>query len=493
MIRFLLLSKHLSLIILISIFYLDVQSAQAGRKVDKSTFIYLLKNGGYEHLNKKLEDLQKEYEADYLSEENLYDAFDAFYYADPSFQNMLNAWIREYPNFWAPYVARARYYCACAWQLQSRKWIIERRGRLYNDIENFYALAESDIKKALEKNSKLDICYAMQIEIGVVKGEEMLVKDAFYKALKNNPYSYRVRLQYLHSLSPKWGGSYQQMQSFIDSSLKLLDKNSKLNELNASIPADKGRYYYFLGKYDHSVKMFTEALNYSKSVLYFIERGDAYYGLRDFKSAKSDYEEALKISPNDPLAQERLNKMTVNKEQLARMQKMTVSSGTKVQSNIDNNESSLVDDRQKAIEHTKAASNHMRAGRYAEAIREYSRAIDLSPGEYTLFYYRGMCYKRTGNEDGALQDFLRAIELKPNESRLYLIVVEIYANKGMYDQAIDIASRAISIDPADGEAYYYRSKAYERKNSHVEALEDMRKACNLGYDRACHEYKQIVR
>ena len=66
-----------------------------------------------------------------------------------------------------------------------------------------------------------------------------------------------------------------------------------------------------------------------------------------------------------------------------------------------------------------------------------------------------------------------------------------YANRGMYDDALNYANKWIALEPSNGEALFNRAKIYERKGSNIDALNDMRQACNLGYDMACRYYNQI--
>jgi hypothetical protein len=47
------------------------------------------------------------------------------------------------------------------------------------------------------------------------------------------------------------------------------------------------------------------------------------------------------------------------------------------------------------------------------------------------------------------------------------------------------------MDPQSGEAFFNRGKVFERKGSNIEALDDMKHACDLGYQPACRYYKQV--
>jgi tetratricopeptide (TPR) repeat protein len=467
------------------------QTSEYARKVDKSTIFYLFKNKGFGHLNSKLGEFQKEYEENYLAEDNLYSAFEVFSKADASFEPILNEWIKQFPSSAAAFTARARYYCACAWEVQRHKWALEKEGKEYEEMERYFSLAQLDIAEALKQDIRSDICYAMRMEIAMASGNEKLANNALAEALKYHPYAYRVRLQYLQMLTPRWGGTYQKMEAFIDSCEKDFVHNQKLKELVASVPADKGRTYSYLGKYEHAVKMYTEALKFSNLPAYYIERGDSFAQLRNYKAALADYEQALKLSPNDPEYLDRKSTVLANIDRLNRTQKMNSGMIRQDQDNLQGRDQSLITQRQDAIDHLKKGNAHLRNGQFQEAITEFSEVTRLSPGEYTGYYYRALCYQHLGNSEAALNDLLKVVEIKPDDGGTYFRIMKIYADRAMYDNALNYVNKVISLDPSNGEAFYYRSRIYERKGSNIEALDDMRQACNMGYEPACRYYKQV--
>jgi len=61
-----------------------------------------------------------------------------------------------------------------------------------------------------------------------------------------------------------------------------------------------------------------------------------------------------------------------------------------------------------ALEQGNAA---FRAYDYANAIKAYTRAIALDPGNAVAFHSRGMCYNRLGHQERALDDYAEAIRL----------------------------------------------------------------------------------
>ncbi|HEX7573430.1 MAG TPA: hypothetical protein VF514_10065, partial [Bacteroidota bacterium] len=60
-----------------------------------------------------------------------------------------------------------------------------------------------------------------------------------------------------------------------------------------------------------------------------------------------------------------------------------------------------------------AASTKFEQGDFAGALRDYSRVIELEPGDGVPYHNRGLAREALGDLAGALRDFDRAAELRP--------------------------------------------------------------------------------
>jgi tetratricopeptide (TPR) repeat protein len=467
------------------------QLAPYHRKVDKSNLLFIFQHQLFKSLNSKLEEYQSAFDQDYLEEDNVFDAFDVFSKIDTTFQSLLFKWINEYSEFYPPYVARAKYYCACAREARGSKRVVDTDQNEYKEMERYYSLALNDIHDALKKNIRLDVCYAMIVEIGSVTANEEMKRRALINALRNHPYANRIRLKYLQTLTPRLGGSYDKMETFIDSCARFVAFNPKLKELSASIPADKGNFFSYVGKYEEAVKMFTEALNYSHYHSYYADRADAYVYLHDYVHALNDYDHALELSPNDPDYLNRKAKAIADQTSFSNTRKANQDVQRYDPQNERIHDQSLISDITQANDHLQKGTALANAGNYEDAVTEYSEVIRIVPNEYIPYFNRAICYSLLHNDDAALQDFLRVVELKPDYPNTYIRLTTIYANRGLYDDALNSTNKWISLDPNNGEAFFNRAKVYERKGSNVEALNDMKQACDLGYQPACGYYKQV--
>jgi tetratricopeptide (TPR) repeat protein len=58
-------------------------------------------------------------------------------------------------------------------------------------------------------------------------------------------------------------------------------------------------------------------------------------------------------------------------------------------------------------------ADYSQVGQYQRAIQDYDQAIQLEPGDSSLFYQRGNAYRRLGQYQRAIQDYDQAIKLEP--------------------------------------------------------------------------------
>jgi tetratricopeptide (TPR) repeat protein len=99
---------------------------------------------------------------------------------------------------------------------------------------------------------------------------------------------------------------------------------------------------------------------------------------------------------------------------------------------------------------------HARQLRFDEAISDYTKAIEISPGFAEAYYIRGLVYCEKGEYDKAISDFSKVIKLKPRFARAYTSRGLTYAGQAQYDKTIADFNKAIQINPRFAAAYTNR-------------------------------------
>ena len=122
------------------------------------------------------------------------------------------------------------------------------------------------------------------------------------------------------------------------------------------------------------------------------------------------------------------------------------------------------------------AQNH---GNDQNAIKYYSKAIELNSESYWAFYNRGIAYNKLGIDGKAIRDYTTVLELDPKNARAYNLRGALYLSKGDVIHAKHDYTEAIKLDPEYDSAYYNRGIAHSYEGDVRQALKDFTKSIEL--------------
>jgi tetratricopeptide (TPR) repeat protein len=116
-----------------------------------------------------------------------------------------------------------------------------------------------------------------------------------------------------------------------------------------------------------------------------------------------------------------------------------------------------------------------------EAVRCFDRALELDPGHFWAFSYRGAMHGLLGNYTAAIADYERAIAVRPRSAWGRCRLAELY-REGYHDPTRALAEydKALAIDPKDPFIYFERSRVYRNLLfQYHKRLEDAKTAAEL--------------
>ena len=125
-----------------------------------------------------------------------------------------------------------------------------------------------------------------------------------------------------------------------------------------------------------------------------------------------------------------------------------------------------------------------RQERFSDAAAAYDRAIaDLpteQPGQWVVYYTRGICHEREKDWAAAEADFRKALELSPNQPQVlnYMGYSFLEMNTNL-DEALSMIERAVAAKPEDGYIVDSLGWALYRMGRYEEAVARMEKAVEL--------------
>ena len=151
---------------------------------------------------------------------------------------------------------------------------------------------------------------------------------------------------------------------------------------------------------------------------------------------------------------------------------------------FDNNSSQIVrNTATTAVWYFEAGNNSYAAGKYEEAVDNYSNAIAFNSDYSEAFNARGLAYEQLEQYDEAMNDFRSATELDPFSAEAYLNLGRMNLRIGSRSYASTCFERAIELNPNFAEAYKYRGDAREL-DEYDSKIKDYTCAINLKPDYA---------
>jgi tetratricopeptide (TPR) repeat protein len=124
------------------------------------------------------------------------------------------------------------------------------------------------------------------------------------------------------------------------------------------------------------------------------------------------------------------------------------------------------------------------AKKYIEAAATYDQAIAAvgipQRDNWTLFYFRGICYERSKQWPKAESDFRKALELYPDQPLVLNYLGYSWVDQGLnLEEAFKMLRRAVELRPADGYIVDSLGWAHFKLGQYAEATETLEKAINL--------------
>ena len=203
--------------------------------------------------------------------------------------------------------------------------------------------------------------------------------------------------------------------------------------------------YFNLGVLNRATNEYNEAISFYSKCLEineqyanaFFNRGNVYLDdLSDYKNAISDYQQFIRLIPNNPYGYYNLGKAL-----------------------------SLLN-------------------RHDEAIIHYEKAITLKPDYAEAYVNCGLALSFLNRHDEAIICYEKAITLKPDYAEAYVNCGSALSLLNRHDEAIICCEKAITLKPDYAEAYFNFGKALNLSNRHNGAIIYYEKAIALKPDYA---------
>jgi len=185
------------------------------RAADAPQPLVLLKSGDYASLDHQLNALQAEYETGRATEEQLYTGFRQLYEDSTANERYFSAWVQAYPNSYAAHLARGTYYYRMAWFIRGEEYLRTTPRSQVNSMTEYLSAARPDLLASMELTAKPYLSALYMLNVTQLNGSEGDHRYWFKEGMRIDPTNTKVRVRYMETLRPRWGGSYVEMQDFL--------------------------------------------------------------------------------------------------------------------------------------------------------------------------------------------------------------------------------------------------------------------------------------
>lgn len=179
---------------------------------------------------------------------------------------MTSKWLKLSPQNAHALTARGLHLLQAGIEARGEKIIsktsLKNRRRLQDRLSD----ARKHLEKAIQYDNRIMPAYAGLITVAQYLGEREFASSIYKKALLIDQKNYHVRYAFIQILRPRWGGSHDQMDAFVDSSELFLKENPRLSKLRSIALGSRGWHMYYLGgEVDHQIAMnwFERALEHA--------------------------------------------------------------------------------------------------------------------------------------------------------------------------------------------------------------------------------------
>ncbi|HJP61301.1 MAG TPA: DUF4034 domain-containing protein [Gemmatimonadaceae bacterium] len=269
------------------------------RTVDRLAVRKLLQNKSFDVLDAVLSAYTDSAVKDYRLEYRMFDAYAAFEAAIPSLEPLLNEWVERNPGSPPALVARGSFYYAMGQNARGYAFADSTTDAQFAGMDAYYRKAAADLKSALLNAPNTLAAYRVLMYIASYVGEHDASRWLLDKALQFQPYSFRLRAVHMENLTPRWGGSYVEMNAFADESMPYAQRNPRIAALRGYIDWDVGRRLAKRGRNSDAMDAFDRSLKSGDFWMFRYQRGNQYFDDDKYAEALVDLNKALEQKPQD--------------------------------------------------------------------------------------------------------------------------------------------------------------------------------------------------
>ena len=272
---------------------------------ERQTVVNLLQAGQFTQLDQRYETFQRQYEQGQMNDRDLTLQYQAFYDTSPENEAYLNQWVNKNPKSYPARLARGIYYLKVGVEKRGGKWVKDTPPENMVELSRYLDLSNADLVDSLPLTAKPIVSLVNLLRSSMHRDGKRANRMWLEYGNRVDPKNYGVRRRYMQTLTPRWGGSYEEMWQFLKECHDQHIPDEHLRVLESKILLDQAEVLCDQGQPEKGLPMYKKVLallggidipEKVKALEGIIASRDKSRSLEDFSQ---EIEEVLRIAPTE--------------------------------------------------------------------------------------------------------------------------------------------------------------------------------------------------
>jgi len=255
-------------------------------------------------LESQFEDMLQQYKEEMQCEQYLQASYNLFNSTNAISLDDLDLWVKKTGSYVA-FAARGIYKAQQGFKARGDEFdhfIAAPLSKKVAEMQHWHQDAAKDLMTAVDKNPALMPAYAWMISIAKASSLPFTPKQILQQAEAIDKRTFFVRYEYILSLQPRWGGSYEEMGRYAAQALKYNYLNPRLWTLQGEADADRADAKFAKGDHKSAIEFYTAALKFGDRTLWLNKRAGCYNSVGAKDKSVHDSARVGFYNPGDGLA-----------------------------------------------------------------------------------------------------------------------------------------------------------------------------------------------
>lgn len=272
---------------------------------DRDKMVQLLRAKDFAQLNKLYVGYQKQYEESRINDQELTMLYQAFYETSPELEDLFTEWINQHPTSYPARLARGIYYSKVGEERRGTNFASLTPRQSMIELVKYLEVAMQDFNDSLALTRKpiTAVLHLMNSSMHGAGKESRLVWLNYADRIA--PENYGVKRRYMMSLTPRWGGTYEDMWAYLNVCREQHILPEYLRVLEAMIYLDQAKALDEQNQRIRALPLYRQALSLldgiDNSERLAALKGVVYDGAatESVESVVPEIEEALRLAPDE--------------------------------------------------------------------------------------------------------------------------------------------------------------------------------------------------